>query len=205
MTVIDVRRAELHTAAVTIETMRVDGRQVTLSTFRQLQSEPVGGPMWGWVNYHPDRCADDLEHRHVVWQMGETLLRATIYRPQQRLLDSYLRYRVFVAYLLDGYRWRKMQERYERAWLDVTPEFRIDSDFRFPRYESALWQLNQGGYLSSDQVAAIRTTFGIPAVGGRDALASEAIEAEAKRRSDHDTQTRTWEVVTELPQLFIAP
>jgi hypothetical protein len=68
--------------------MTIDDRQVTLALFRQLVEEDLiashggglNGVPWGWVNYHPDRCADDGQHRHVVWQKGDELRRATIYR-----------------------------------------------------------------------------------------------------------------------------
>ncbi len=80
--------AEIQTAAVEIRTLTVSGKQVTQAVFRQLREQPLvteagefTGLPWGTVNYHPDRCADDGEHRHVVWQEGAELRRSKVYRP----------------------------------------------------------------------------------------------------------------------------
>jgi hypothetical protein len=205
MTVIDVRRAELRTATVTIETIRVDGRQVTLSTFRQLQSEPVAGPMWGWVNYHPDRCADDLEHRHVVWQKDETLLRATVLRPTEHMLglDSWQRHRVFVAALLDGKRWSVARQSDPIA-LEVAPAVWIKSTFLFPLRPDALWRLNKGEWVGEGEKASIREHYGMPNESALEAFSCMAAESLKNQRAKYDVLSLTWSAVLELPQLFIA-
>lgn len=82
-----VHNAQLATAAVQINTLTISGKQVTLAVFRQLREEPLisddghlNGVPWGFVNYHPDKCADKPEHWHVVWQQGDELLRSLVYK-----------------------------------------------------------------------------------------------------------------------------
>lgn len=85
---IDIREATVATAQITIETLKIGRKQVTLAVFRQLRSESVVdplttellGPVWGRITYHPDKCADDGEHIHLVWQKGDQLRRATMPR-----------------------------------------------------------------------------------------------------------------------------
>ena len=91
MTALTVHNAEIHTATVEIKTLTISGKQVTLAVFRQLPEKPLinddgtlNGIPWGRVNYHPDKKGCDsltrvhrYAHRHVVWQRGTELLRAT--------------------------------------------------------------------------------------------------------------------------------
>jgi hypothetical protein len=80
-----VHNAEITTARVEIKTLTVSGKQVTLAVFRQLRNVPIlgydgmlAGEPWGTVNYHPDKCGDQDEHWHVVWQRGNELLRGAV-------------------------------------------------------------------------------------------------------------------------------
>lgn len=83
------QNATITTAAVEVKALTISGKQVTLAVFRQLEDaniiEPLdatlAGEPWGRVNYHPDKCADEKEHIHVVWQKGDELRRGTIYAP----------------------------------------------------------------------------------------------------------------------------
>jgi len=80
--------AVITTASVEIKTLTVSGRQVTQALFRQLREEDLiaedstlNGVPWGWVNFHPDKCENRLgghQHRHIVWQRGEDLLRSQV-------------------------------------------------------------------------------------------------------------------------------
>lgn len=79
------RNAEIKTAAVEVRALTISGKQVTLAVFRQLRDEPLiaedgtlNGVPWGTVNYHPNKCSDDVEHWHVVWQRGSELLRSRV-------------------------------------------------------------------------------------------------------------------------------
>ena len=72
--------ASITTAAVTIQTLRLNGRQLTQSVFRQLprrnllneQTLELLGTVWGWVNYDPD---SEPRNRQFVVQFGEVLFR----------------------------------------------------------------------------------------------------------------------------------
>ena len=90
---LSVQNAEINTASVTINTLEISGKQVTLAVFRQLREhypltwEPEGymshateidwcGKPWGWVNY---LCEPGC--RNVVWQMGSSLYRGVLSPP----------------------------------------------------------------------------------------------------------------------------
>lgn len=76
-----VHNVSIQTATITIQTMVIGKRQVTLSVFRQLpeadyldnETGEANGTAWGTVNYYwGDQDRDDI---HVVWQDGERLCR----------------------------------------------------------------------------------------------------------------------------------
>jgi hypothetical protein len=77
---LEAATAEITTASVTIKTLRVNSRQLTRGTFRQLQRRPlvdedkveVNGVVWGWVNYRPDGEANETQ---FVVQFGDKLCR----------------------------------------------------------------------------------------------------------------------------------
>ncbi|MFC8131577.1 hypothetical protein [Streptomyces sp. NPDC057302] len=83
------QNATITTASIQVRALTIGKKQVTLAVFRQLEDEDIIKPLdaglagepWGRVNYHPDKCADDKEHIHVVWQKGDELRRATVYEP----------------------------------------------------------------------------------------------------------------------------
>lgn len=74
--------AVVSTATVEVKTLTLNGKQMTLSVFRQLpyrglfssEGYLLGTP-WGHVNYHPDRCRDWDRHLHLVWQSDNGLFR----------------------------------------------------------------------------------------------------------------------------------
>jgi hypothetical protein len=77
---LEAASAEILTASVTIRTLRVNSRQLTMGTFRQLPKRALVdeeevellGTVWGHVHYHPD---GDHDHRQFVVQFGEKLFR----------------------------------------------------------------------------------------------------------------------------------
>ena len=85
---ISAHEATVKTASVEIKSLTVQGKQVTLSVFRQLQKEDVidrhrgklKGEPWGTVNYFWKDCGwySSDAHTHVVWQKGEELRRACV-------------------------------------------------------------------------------------------------------------------------------
>lgn len=86
------QNATITTATIQVQAMTIGARQVTLSVFRQLLEEPLiaddgtlNGVPWGVVNYHPDKCGDQPDHVHVVWQKGDELRRAAVQAPHAGL------------------------------------------------------------------------------------------------------------------------
>jgi len=86
-----VQNAEINTASITIRTLQVEGRQVTMGVFRQLPVENIidgnsltlKGVGWGHVNYLMDdsydyRCSDKTIH--LVWQHGNELRRCYVHQ-----------------------------------------------------------------------------------------------------------------------------
>ena len=104
------QNATITTAAVEVKTLTISGKQVTLAVFRQLREDPlldewdasiIGAP-WGAVNYHPDKCGDDPDHAHVVWQKGTELRRASVRAPhadghRHIAADLYVRARILMG------------------------------------------------------------------------------------------------------------
>lgn len=83
--IINVQEANINTINVEVKSLTINGKQVTLAVFRQLQEEllvsselTLLGTPWGKVNYHPDKCSDTKEHIHIVWQKGSELRRSSL-------------------------------------------------------------------------------------------------------------------------------
>jgi hypothetical protein len=81
--------SSIEPATVTINTLTIDGRQVTLDVFRQLKEAvlinhdgSLAGSPWGLVNYHQKKCSKLEKHAHVVWQLADQLRRDTIQPPR---------------------------------------------------------------------------------------------------------------------------
>src|SRR5688572_10434338 len=81
--------ASIETVTVTINTLTISGKQVTLDVFRQLQDAvlinhdgSLAGPRWGMVNYHQESCDQLAMHVHVVWQLGDQLRQDTVQPPR---------------------------------------------------------------------------------------------------------------------------
>jgi hypothetical protein len=78
---LEAAQASITTATVTIKTLRVNSRQLTQSTFRQLPMQQLVdeaipsllGTVWGWVNYKPPGDAENTTQ--FVVQFGERLCR----------------------------------------------------------------------------------------------------------------------------------
>lgn len=96
--VLTVQNAEINTASITIRTLQVEGRQVTMGVFRQLPVEDIvnqnplslRGVGWGHVNYMKTYSAD----LHVVWQKGSELRRCIVRRLDEGRFD----FRPFQSY-----------------------------------------------------------------------------------------------------------
>lgn len=79
--IIRAEEAQITTATVTIKTIRVGKKQLTLTLFRQLPQVnlvdvercALNGEVWGWVNYH---WGKDQVGTHFILQWGTVLCRA---------------------------------------------------------------------------------------------------------------------------------
>lgn len=82
---------------VSIKVLKIGNKQVTQAVFKQLLEEPLihpdtgelQGNAWGRVNYHVG-CEQENEHLHVVWQKGDELRRAKVYKNVHSDLDRKL-------------------------------------------------------------------------------------------------------------------
>ncbi|SMB96310.1 hypothetical protein SAMN00808754_1446 [Thermanaeromonas toyohensis ToBE] len=95
---IKVDEARIDTVSVAVHVIRIGGKEMTLSVFRQLPMEPLVDPNtgelagipWGRVNYHWGcnmagtrvrfGAPGTENHVHVVWQKGDELRHAVVYR-----------------------------------------------------------------------------------------------------------------------------
>ena len=86
---VQVATASIESATVTINTLTISGKQVTLDVFRQLKDAvlinhdgSLAGSPWGMVNYHQKKCDKLEKHAHVVWQLDDQLRQDTIQPPR---------------------------------------------------------------------------------------------------------------------------
>ncbi len=193
-----VHNAEVRTATVEIRTLTVSGKQVTLAVFRQLKSQPLiqgdgtlAGQPWGVVNYHPDKCGDDNEHLHVVWQSGTELRRAAHSAPSPQWMRSANGDALIQAlYCENGHR-------------RPTGSGLIDD--RFHRY----YNFKVGGltWFGGDPVSHNADAYSdpkpCPDLRSADLLVEVNAEAAEEIRC-RERELQSWQVLTELPQLFIA-
>lgn len=81
---LDASQATISTATVTINTLRVNNKQLTQATFRQLPKRElinvngleVLGAVWGWVNYTPS--GEPEKFTQFVAQFGAELCRCPV-------------------------------------------------------------------------------------------------------------------------------
>jgi hypothetical protein len=81
---LQAHQATIQTASVQIKALTIRKKQVTLSTFRQLdvqeiidlQNLEMRGLPWGRINYHSDKCEKTPnDHYHILWQKDNNLFR----------------------------------------------------------------------------------------------------------------------------------
>jgi hypothetical protein len=210
-----VHNAQVTTATVQIRTLTVSGKQVTLAVFRQLIEEPLvtedgklAGLPWGTVNYHPDKCADYSRHLHVVWQDGDELRRSYVREPGSwapftvpadvpgdgaGVLDMLVQ----AAYCLNDHKDPSWFSR-EYAVGSRCIRFQLDGMLCATRYEP-----DRDGHMRyrPGRAGYRHTCLGAEAGDAAADLAFRYIGAERERRGRIEAY---WDVLTELPQLFIA-
>lgn len=197
--VLTTETAEVTTAAVEIKTLTIRGKQVTLAVFRQLQEEALvredgtlTGIPWGRVNYHPDKCADELPpHLHVVWQLGSELRRAKV-SPIRWYQEEF-----YCDGLVDEYYNAALSRAdhditHTGRFLDVEPGGKpircLEYRFHGIRCTTSL-ERPERMECSDEEFALLKSEM------------LEAAAAEAARRKRIDAQ---FQVLSQLPQLFIA-
>lgn len=101
MKTIETRDATVKTLSIEAKVIKMGPKQVTLSVFRQLLTEPLidaetlqlRGVPWGRVNYRWGDCANKPQsHLHIVWQLGGELRRACVdqsIRDQDEVCDIF--------------------------------------------------------------------------------------------------------------------
>ncbi|WP_131784453.1 hypothetical protein [Protofrankia symbiont of Coriaria ruscifolia] len=210
--------AQITTAAIEIKTLTVGGKQVTLAVFRQLYNEPLYDPLtweaagvpWCRVNYHPDKCAGDREHEHIVWQKGDELRRTRIDYRRDGLWDV----PVFgyddgaVLCLKVGHHPDIQIDRAPVA-LDVRGEMHVSFDrdggraatkLHIKNHRVAEMIIHRAGLVAFSQAHAEHHTD--PAAC---AEARAAIEQRARQSDDWLANAdRCWDEVQNLDQVFIA-
>lgn len=85
MASINIENAQIKTASVEIKTITINGKQLTLSVFRQILHEDIfdaetitlKGTPWGLVNYFwkEEYCDHKI---HLIWQSGRELRRSIL-------------------------------------------------------------------------------------------------------------------------------
>jgi hypothetical protein len=210
MPALTVHNAEIKTATVEIRTLTISGKQVTLAVFRQLKEAQLvnedgslAGVPWGTVNYHPDKCAADDRHLHVVWQHAEELRRSKVdepnwYRdwfwPESGLSDELIQ----VEYCANDHGWPKWA-RGRRLPGDSfdSPIFTVDGfsvSANLPDSPSSTWKAvyrrdHECGDLTKE---------------AREALFEELRGEVAEEKARRARMDARWRELGDLPQLFIA-
>lgn len=224
--IINVEQAEVRTATVTVRALTIDGRQVTMALFRQLQEDRLveddgglRGLPWGRVNYCPDRKAcPSGRHFHVVWQDGDELRRATEKPPPARpdywpqMTTEWL-----ILALADGWRPAAPMQSNEPVRVAFLPDAAADCYLR-TRDGLDSWRVRE---LVNRDLGETTYTTETGAERGRKALAKAAEELRAAgvtresalgairadmeaERHDHADRWKHWHELEALPQLFIA-
>ena len=194
-----VHNANVTTAAVEVKTLTISGKQVTLAVFRQLIEEPLindddgtlNGVPWGTVNYHPDKCAGDPKHYHVVWQKGDDLRRAG---PRSATDGGYL----------DGLLWTDSTDLLYRAAVCLSADHQGPSWARLRRGDG-IYEFAVDGY--GCLAAPVRGEHPVSECFGQADLDAARIAIPAEIEAHKHTAARrqaAWAALESLPQLFIA-
>jgi hypothetical protein len=221
--------AIIQTASVNIQTLRVGKKQVTIGLFRQLPCDTLLDPEtlqlrgvpWGHVNYwwDSDGSGGDGGHAeklHVVWQLGDALKRAIVYAtPYGKALNALQRQ---CRDLLDD--WVLLQVvRAEKVTVVSGPACEIHLEKRIyrvnlqePHVLAHYWGTHapQGtGYTTesrpwaAERYAALLQARGLAGVTPQVVYAG--LTAAASERDAYKTRwAKQWQVLSALPQLFIA-
>ncbi len=169
-------------------------------------------------NYHPDKCADDGRHLHVVWQNGVELRRARIKEPRFRdVVWPEFGADWLDAAVLDGWRATCLKSGSYRRPEEVRVRFEAgvaEIDVDRPGIKEVLWPFVNIRYGMTDEERAAKEeeyrrepletirerSSGLSLSGLRSTVNAE-VAAELARRDRHLAR---WSEILALPQLFIA-
>ncbi|MFI7329319.1 hypothetical protein ACIBQ3_32370 [Streptomyces rubiginosohelvolus] len=212
------QNATITTAAVEVKTLTISGKQVTQAVFKQMEVENIIQPLdaelagepWGRVNYHPDKCADEREHLHVVWNKEGELRRATVYEPTvagHKHLQAGLYVEALIAEGLDSSdpRTKANADRSNRVQVTRGSKDGDPGVARFTHQGVAFQGPVRASFLSVFRNVYFRKDMEeglwheLKNVAG-----PEATSASIADRLPALNYTTSWRHLKELPQLFIA-
>ncbi|MHA6762072.1 hypothetical protein [Streptacidiphilus sp. PAMC 29251] len=207
-----VHNATVATAAFEVKTFTVSGKQVTLAVFRQLKEESVldseearvlGSP-WGVVNYHPDKCADNPEHIHVVWQKGDELRRSNIGAPE----TAYWRIRLAGLYaekcIADGAVSMFGRDRADDLKVYGRPNTSEDGFARFRHGGMTFSGTVRRRYVNSFRSSCSDEERAPLVTEMREILGTDSTPRAILDRLPVTQYRESWAEMSALPQLFIA-
>lgn len=215
--------ATITTATIEVCALTLGRKQVTQSVFRQLIVEDVlheldatieGNP-WGFVNYHPDKCCDDSEHLHVVWQKGDELRRTTVQAPYagrhaHLAADLYVQARIIHRTIHNPYAEPRpgdvlrLGEAIPGGWHHFNSgRFRHDGvafEGTIPTRLRSAWR-NDRKLNAEDRAAFEENAYclGVPDAASDDSAAEQFLSMLPTRQ-----YRESWTALAALPQLFIA-
>jgi hypothetical protein len=201
-----VHNATITTASVEVKTLTISGKQVTLAVFKQLREEPlIGedgaflGEPWGMVNWHPDKTCEGGAHLHVVWQRGADLLRACVPAPWAAYWPHPAAGLFVEALIAEGLTYGPRHDHGVRINVGLRPNdpCEVAVEWKGVTFTGTMRPEFRKLYMaevSRTDVAAILT---------RELGAGWSSERIAERLPAADYQ-KSWRLLNELPQLFIA-
>lgn len=206
------QNATVTTATIQVRALTIGKKQVTLAVFRQLEDQDIiktldanlAGEPWGRVNYHPDKCADEKEHIHVVWQKDDELRRATVYEPSVAAHRNPYAGLYVEALIAEGL--HSMDARTKGADRVQVVANKTEGTSGFARFTYRSVQFH--GPVRNEFVQAFRDRYyrrevdlwhKVHQVAGPEATAETVAE-----RLPALAYTESWRRLKELPQLFIA-
>lgn len=198
-----VHNATITTASVEVKTLTISGKQVTLAVFKQLREEPVIGARanligepWGYVNYHPNKCEGN-DHLHVVWQRDSDLLRARVEAPWAAGL-SHPAAGLFVEALIgEGLIYAEPNEYQVRPRPNPERPGEVVFTYKGVQFVGTIRPQFKRAYMAESGAGDLRALLA-ESLGGNwsSEYAAEQLPAAEYQKS--------WRLLNELPQLFIA-
>lgn len=223
-----VQDAQLNTVNVEVKAITLNGKQMTLSVFRQLEDKELNedAVVWGRVNYHPDKkCSDtNREHVHVIWQDKGTLFRHTLYHPGEFNFDlNFKHMEIADAFALLGF--MNIHERYASTGVIKFEDFSAYFDIHVER--SNIWTFPVPSFIlsnDSEKDRKIRTEVcrlydigrgcemlgispgEIETVGKKrfEELKDQVVEVYASGKIKYDEKAELYQSILNAQQLFIA-